>query len=337
MGCSSSKVIRSENKRDKLSLNTKINRPNNINHNKSNNLLMSPRKIDIMEHSTENFQNVDILDRLMAKPLAAAFYTKIFQYKNINHEMENEFKGLYHLIKPEIEDLARRYELTFDIPKDHFEIDLKSFKLEFTPCNEADIDLYIPLFIFEILIYPKSFIKKLEIKSFTFINSLNFVTTEYEQYRAACPEYYKTMSLYYCAKERNSSYIRTVIHHELFHFCDFIDDGTYDDPKWNKFNSHGFKYGKGGAYEREWKPLNPDTRGFLNFYSTTGIEEDKAEIFQFIISDPDKAFQHEDEIVNKKVFYVANFLKRFDEVGFGDNQNDFFSILSKHRKKYSYL
>jgi hypothetical protein len=281
-------------------------------------------------------ENYDIIESLMSKPLAAAFFHKAFAIKRITNEMELEFKGLFSVIKPEYNEIASRFKIGFVIPRCSFEIDLINFKLNCTPCSEADLDLYIPLFLFEILIYPKNFIKNLNLKEFVFINSLIFSTPEYQQYRAACPEYYKTMSLYYCARERFPNYIRTVIHHELFHYVDFMHDGTYDDPKYQKFNSHGFKYGRGGAYEREWKPLSPDIKGFLNFYSTTGIEEDKAEIFQFIMGSPYKAFRCEDEVVNKKVFYIANFLKEFDKEGMGDSENDYFTALIKHREMYSY-
>ena len=206
--------------------------------------------------------------------------------------------------------------------------------MECSPSSTNDLDFYMPLFLFEILLYPKSFIKNSKINSFTFINSLNFVTPDYQQYRAACPEYYKTKSLYLCTKERSPVYIRTVIHHEFFHYVDFIDDGTYDEPKWNKLNYPGFKYGKGGAYEREWKPLDPETKGFLNFYSTTGIEEDKAEVFQYLMSFPEEAFAYKDMIINNKIYYMANFLRDFDTDGMGLPENDFFTNLTKHRKTF---
>ena len=347
MGCSGSNLHNQSKSKyaiEKLQKNKSNTLNNNKNNSKNTNIkqtqsllnttphLVSPRK-RLLQGKLENH---DILERLMAKPLAAAFFDKIFALKIITSEMELEFKGLFTLIKPECEEIAKRFEIGFAFPKSNFEVDLKSFTLNCLPCREADLDLYIPLFLFEILIYPKSFFKNLNLKEFVFINSLNFCTNEYEQYRAAVPEYYKTMSLYYCAKERFPTYIRTVIHHELFHYVDFMHNRTYDDPKFNNFNAPGFHYGKGGAYEREWKPLSPETKGFLNFYSTAGIEEDKAEIFQFIMNSPYKAFRHEDEIVTKKVFYIAIFLKEFDKESMGDNENDYFAALSKHREMYPY-
>jgi len=37
-------------------------------------------------------------------------------------------------------------------------------------------------------------------------------------------------------------------------------------------------------HDRQWAALNPP--GFLNHYSTTGVEEDKAEMFANLIVDP---------------------------------------------------
>lgn len=346
MGCSSSHIgnqSKSKSMIENLNNHNKSKKNNNIKNNINNNN-NTPSLINATSQIVSSrkrllhgkLENHDILERLMAKPLAAAYFQKVFALRRITTEMELEYKGLFSLIKPEFDEIATRFGISFGIPTDTFVVDLRSFKLDCTPCSEADLDLYVPLFLFEILIYPKSFIRSLKLKEFVFINSLNFSTTEYEQYRAACPEYYKTMSVYYCARERYLTYIRTVIHHELFHYVDFVHDGTYDDPKFQKFNVPGFRYGKGGAYEREWKPLSPDTKGFLNFYSTTGIEEDKAEIYQFIMTSPDKAFKHEDEIVNEKVFYIANFLKEFDKECIGDRDNDYFAALNKHRELYPY-
>ncbi len=340
MGCSSSKIGES-NKINSNNIKSTIGRDNKysitaLNNSNNDNNLKSRNVIQINKIVLDKLENQDIIDKLMLKPLPAAYFKKIFALKKITEEMEFEFSGLFDMIKSEYEEISKRFGIKFFIPDSNFEIDLKSFKLECLPCNQVDIDLYIPLFIMEILLYPNSFIKKLKLKQFVFINSLNFCTLEYQQYRAACPEYYKTMSLYYCAKERYSNYIRTVIHHELFHYVDFIHDGTYYDSKFSKFNLPGFKYGRGGAYEREWKPLNPETKGFLNFYSTTGIEEDKAEIYQFLMVSPTRAFKHEDEIINKKVFYIANFLKEFDQEGMGNKDNDYFAALTKHRITFDY-
>ena len=45
-------------------------------------------------------------------------------------------------------------------------------------------------------------------------------------------------------------------------------------------NVPGFKYGKGGEFEREWIQLDKTFKGFINHYSTSALEEDRAEVYQ---------------------------------------------------------
>lgn len=319
MGCSSSNIKISKNENE----NSQNQRLDTITKQLSN-------KMNI----NGELENIEIIGKCLNKPLFNEYLSNLSKVKSLN-SMVN-IQGIYEEIEPEFNELIKKYEINFEIPQNEFEVDLGTFKLKCYPSLKEDLDFYMPLFFLEISIYPKSFIKKMKLGKIVFINSLNFVTNEYEQYRAACPEYYKTMALYYCTKERNPSYIRTVLHHELFHYVDYMDNKTYEDPKFNKLNSPGFKYGRGGAYEREWKPLDPSCQGFLNFYSTTGIEEDKAEIYQYLMSNPEKSFKHEDKIIRNKIYYIANFLKIFDEEGMGSKENDFFISLTNYRKKYNY-
>ena len=114
--------------------------------------------------------------------------------------------------------------------------------------SENNCDSYLPIFFHEFSLYPISYIKKSQIKFFYFTNTLTFSAETYSQYRAAVPDYCDdTMALNYCCKETLSSYIRNIIHHEFFHFVDYIEDyKIYDsDPKWEACNESCFKYGNG--------------------------------------------------------------------------------------------
>jgi hypothetical protein len=320
MGCSSSTIKEPENTNE----NKNTQRLNSITRTLSSNLTLN-KEIE---------ENIELLERCLKKPLFKEYFSKLPNLKNLS--LMTNIEGVYKEIEKDFRELINNYKINFEIPEEEFDVDLGSFKLKCFPSLKEDLDFFMPLFFLEFLIYPRSFIKKMELGKLVFINSLNFATKEYEQYRPACPEYYKTMALYYCTKERSKSYIKTVLHHELFHYVDYMDNKTYEDPKFYKLNYPGFKYGRGGAYEREWKPLDPSVKGFLNFYSTTGIEEDKAEIYQHLINNPENAFKIEEKIIKSKVYYIANFLKNFDEEGMGTKDNYFFNSLIKHRKKYNY-
>ena len=58
-------------------------------------------------------------------------------------------------------------------------------------------------------------------------------------------------------------------------------------------------------------------RGFINHYSTTALEEDRAEIYQYLISCPDEALNNNDIIVSKKAKRIKEFLNKFDKNGVG--------------------
>lgn len=185
-------------------------------------------------------------------------------------------------------------------------------------------------------IYPKSFIKKSKLKNVIFVNRIQFTTPFFSQYRAGCPETNQTESLVLSTKERNFLYIRIVIHHELFHYIDWVDDFSYEDEGWEELNVPGFKYGKGGEYEREWIKLDPDAKGFINHYSTSALEEDRAEIYQYLIGCPDEALNNKDEIVQKKVKRIRDFVMKFDKKGIGNVKHNFFANLMDLRTKIVY-
>ena len=77
------------------------------------------------------------------------------------------------------------------------------------------------------------------------------------------------------------------LHHEVFHFFDFVDDGRVSpDPGWDAMNPEGFAYGSGGRTLRgAWagRPSD-DLPGFVSAYATSGTEEDKADTFAFAVA-----------------------------------------------------
>jgi hypothetical protein len=72
---------------------------------------------------------------------------------------------------------------------------------------------------------------------------------------------------------------------------DHADDGdVYNDNTWNVLNPIGFRYGNGGVNAqttRNTGALTDSIPGFLTHYATTGVEEDKAELFAFSITHKD--------------------------------------------------
>lgn len=112
-------------------------------------------------------------------------------------------------------------------------------------------------------------------------------------------------------------YVRRVIHHEIFHLIDYTDDGSvYEDPNWSALNLPDFGYGQGGARSQEdgrSSLLDNSLTGFLNKYSMSGVEEDKAELFGFMLVAPDVVNSQValDHVLARKVTAMRDLLARF--------------------------
>jgi hypothetical protein len=79
------------------------------------------------------------------------------------------------------------------------------------------------------------------------------------------------------------------------------------DPGWAALNPPEFRYGGGGRAALSdpnvaWDRPAP-TPGFVSRYSTTGLEEDKAELFAFLVAHPRKLAERagSDAVLRAKV------------------------------------
>src|SRR5262249_29502615 len=120
------------------------------------------------------------------------------------------------------------------------------------------------------------------------------------------------------ARGRGSDlYVREVIHHEFYHIIDYRDDGKlYQDDSWAKLNPPDFKYGTGGknAQNDPTVSLSSDKYpGFLNRYATTGVEEDKAEIFSHLMAEPQMVLDRaaKDMVLQSKVDRMKELMSIF--------------------------
>ncbi len=117
------------------------------------------------------------------------------------------------------------------------------------------------------------------------------------QLRAAIPDW-ENNTLYIDTQRgaKSPGYPEHVLHHEFFHLIDNADDGdVYRDDAWSALNPTGFRYGNGGVNAqttRNTGALTDTIPGFLTHYATTGVEEDKAELYAF-------SFTHNDYIATR--------------------------------------
>lgn len=183
--------------------------------------------------------------------------------------------------------LAAKYDLDISASAQPFSLPLEDGTVSGTPSDAESVNRYAQIFVKEFSLYPPAFVKKTKLKSIVFCEQLAFDG----QLRAAVPDFYQDI-LYLDVKRGadRDDYQRKVIHHEYFHMIDVKDDGRiYEDQKWAALNPAGVSYGDGGENAQHiatTAQLTDKYPGFLNHYSTTAVEEDKAEMFTSMIIEP---------------------------------------------------
>ena len=178
----------------------------------------------------------------------------------------------------------------------------------------ADLHRYEPLFCQEFSLYPKSLVQKTKLRRIVMCHELKFSG----QRRYAIPDFeHDTLYLDIGTNDLPAAYLRKVIHHEFFHIIDYRDDGLlYEDERWKSLNRPDFKYGKGGSSalgDPTTGELTTKYAGFLTHYSTTGVEEDKAEVFAHLIVNAAAVADRvaHDEVLAEKVIQMKSLVQTY--------------------------
>jgi hypothetical protein len=188
--------------------------------------------------------------------------------------------------------------------------------------NEEEVLRYLDLLSREFAKYPKGYLAQSCTVTIILGRNLNFCG----QPRAAIPDPYKKqlfLSINGAFNIASRRYLAHVMHHELHHLTEYSmwKSMTFDWPEWILLNGDGFCYGHGGAEAYAdcltkgtdfFTPENPHM-GFVNRYSLTGDEEDRAELMAFLMTDFDRpVIEHlmkKDLILRKKSFLLAKMLR----------------------------
>jgi hypothetical protein len=212
----------------------------------------------------------------------------------------------------------------FPVKSTHGTIDGKDADAE-------ELRAYSRLFAQEFALYPPDLVRRSHLKSVVLCRELAFAG----QRRNAIPDFeHDTLYLDVSRGTYSKSYLRKVIHHEFFHVIDYRDDGSlYEDDRWKSLNPAGFKYGTGGRNAQEMSQtsvLTAEFPGFLNHYSTTAVEEDKAEVFANLIVDLEcvEDTARGDPVLRAKVAQVKELLARFSPEM---NDNFWEAVRTMHR------
>lgn len=196
-----------------------------------------------------------------------------------------------------------------------------SWEIPHTLAQKDDYQLlyqYMVKFDQEFSKYPSDFLKKIDLKAVVFATNMHIEG----QRRTAIPDYKEEILLLdFVRGDQSENYQRHVIHHELYHLLEEQINGspTWQDPNWRKLNEPSFTYGNGGKTVQHIRGVFPfvhPRKGFVNHYSMSSIEEDKAEIFAalFVNEQHTKLSEWclEDRILEAKMNYMKSFLSRVD-------------------------
>ncbi|WP_435011546.1 hypothetical protein P12x_002860 [Tundrisphaera lichenicola] len=183
---------------------------------------------------------------------------------------------------------------------------------------EADWHAYLPLLKAELGLYTPRMLGEAGLRSVVLCGGL----TDCEQSAAGLAGWReRTIYLLVPGHRGSKDFARRTIHHELFHLIDLRHNAEYSpDPGWAGLNQGSFRYGEGGRHERAPGATRPDESvpGFLNRYSRSGPEEDKAEIYAHLMAGRDliEGRADRDEVLSSKCVEMKNRMSRyFPEVG----------------------
>jgi hypothetical protein len=214
----------------------------------------------------------------------------------------------------ELARLAKNYQIEIVTLNPTFPVKNSHGMIDGHVAEDKELRAYAGLFASEFSLYPVEAVKRAQLKRIVLCRELSFAG----QLRTAIPDYdHDTLYLDVVRGSYDKRYVRKVLHHEFFHLIDYRDDGNvYQDERWAKLNAKDFKYGNGGknAQDRSDTSLLTDKYpGFLNHYSTTGVEEDKAELFAHLIIESKhvEEYRKNDKVIKAKVERLKELLSEF--------------------------
>jgi len=213
-----------------------------------------------------------------------------------------------------IEDLKRfedRYSLkvTFGMPPFS---DIAHESIECKEPSVLDVDRFLPLFFFEFNLYPPDFVKAAGLKNVVFCKKL---TSNNAPAAGIADIVNDTVYFEVSQGVYDRWYVQKTIHHEFFHQVDFHDDKFVADQEWTDLNPPGIDYVSKRKFMKfpGFFVYDAVNQGFLNQYSLTGPEEDKAEFFSEMMLNYGVMEERakKDQAVELKMQLLKDRLKKF--------------------------
>jgi hypothetical protein len=212
-----------------------------------------------------------------------------------------------------IDKLTNKYSIAIVVSRPQFPVKTYHGEINGTEGSAKNVASFLPILSAEWNLYPADLVKKAGLRRIVLCEELSFAG----QARTAIPDFeHRDLYLDVGRGRHSELYTRKVIHHEFFHVLDLRNGTLYSDERWSRLLPKGAKYGTGGKNaqgDASGSLLNPGLTGFLNRYSATGVEEDKAEIFacMVVVGSTVQERAHTDAIIRAKSRRMREFLKSF--------------------------
>ena len=176
--------------------------------------------------------------------------------------------------------------------------------------NKKDLDTKYNTIYKNLNKYSYNFLKKINLKYIVLCENLSISGIN----TAGIPD--NIMKTLILDIKFNKDYFERVIHHEVFHIINDQHKELFNESEWIKFNASNFKYSEcSTCTEKLGLNTYNKTKGFFTEYSKSTASEDMAEVYSHLIflnTEKINQIRISDIILNKKISYIENKIKKID-------------------------
>ena len=176
--------------------------------------------------------------------------------------------------------------------------------------NKKDLDTKYNTIYKNLNKYSYNFLKKINLKYIVLCENLSISGIN----TAGIPD--NIMKTLILDINFNKDYFERVIHHEVFHIINDQHKELFNESEWIKFNASNFKYSEcSTCTEKLGLNTYNKTKGFFTEYSKSTASEDMAEVYSHLIflnTEKINQIRKSDIILNKKISYIENKIKKID-------------------------
>ena len=176
--------------------------------------------------------------------------------------------------------------------------------------NKKDLDTKYNTIYKNLNKYSYNFLKKINLKYIVLCENLSISGIN----TAGIPD--NIMKTLILDIKFNKDYFERIIHHEVFHIINDQHKELFNESEWIKFNASNFKYSEcSTCTEKLGLNTYNKTKGFFTEYSKSTASEDMAEVYSHLIflnTEKINQIRKSDIILNKKISYIENKIKKID-------------------------